>query len=227
LTSAKVQPSSIVLFGEILPAEDCYIAIGRADLDGEANSRQRTKNDDERVTRAVVEMDDEARARQERLKREEAELQAVQERSRERVGVAPDDLRHVVAAALSRIGFDLDKAEGDAVGRVKTYVFDPKDPAFAKDAGWDDAFDDLRIRPRKRGERLGDWRRNAPIRSIAFAPPIQIRLSLWITARFGLSLARSVIRQQDLQEKLVSLDLPTALARSYGFPGTRYRQSIR
>jgi hypothetical protein len=117
-------------------------------------------------------MDDEARARQERLNREEAELQAVQERSHERVGVAPDDLRHVVAAALSRIGFDLDKAEGEAVGRVKTYLFDPKDPAFAKDAGWDDAFDDLRIRPRKRGERLGDWRRNAPIRSIAFAPPI-------------------------------------------------------
>ena len=33
-------------------------------------------------------------------------------------------------------------------------------------------FDDLRVRPRKRGERLGDWRRDAPIRSIAFQPPI-------------------------------------------------------
>src|SRR5438046_3136669 len=48
----------------------------------------------------------------------------------------------------------------------------PNDPASTKDAGWDDAFDDLRIRPRKRGERLGDWRRNAPIRSIAFEPPV-------------------------------------------------------
>jgi hypothetical protein len=48
----------------------------------------------------------------------------------------------------------------------------PSDPAFTKDAGWEDAFDDLRVRPRKRGERLGDWRRDAPIRSIAFKPPV-------------------------------------------------------
>jgi hypothetical protein len=117
-------------------------------------------------------MDDEERARHERLKREEADLSGVLEQSRERVGVAPSDLRHVVTAALRRVGFDLDKAEGAAVGRVNTYRFDPTDPAFSREAGWDDAFDDLRIRPRKRGERLGEWRRNAPIRSIAFEPPI-------------------------------------------------------
>jgi SNF2 family DNA or RNA helicase len=128
--------------------------------------------DADRLSRAVAEMDDEERVRHERLLREEADLSNVLEESRQRVGVAPDDLRHVVGAALSRIGFDLGKAEGDAVGRVKTYRFDPKSPAFAKDAGWDDAFDDLRIRPRKRRERLGEWRRDAPIRSIAFEPPI-------------------------------------------------------
>jgi ERCC4-related helicase len=130
------------------------------------------ENDAEGQRRAITEMDDEERARGERLRREEADLSGVLEESRERVGVEPEDLRHVVGAALSRIGFDLDKAEGDAVGQVKTYRFDRNDRAFAKDAGWDDAFDDLRIRPRKRGERLGDWRRNAPIRSIAFEPPI-------------------------------------------------------
>jgi ERCC4-related helicase len=130
------------------------------------------ENDAEGLRRAITEMDDEERARSERLRREEADLSGVLEESRERVGVEPEDLRHVVGAALSRIGFDLDKAEGDAVGRVKTYRFDRNDRAFANDSGRDDAFDDLRIRPRKRGERLGDWRRNAPIRSIAFEPPI-------------------------------------------------------
>jgi len=130
------------------------------------------ENDADRLKRAIAEMDDEERARDERLRREEADLSGVLEESRQRVGVEPEDLRHVVGAALSRIGFDLDKVEGHAVGRVKTYRFDPSDRAFAKDAGWDDAFDDLRIRPRKRGERLGEWRRNAPIRSIAFEPPI-------------------------------------------------------
>ena len=129
-------------------------------------------DDAKRLACAISQMDDEERARHERLLREEADLTTVLEQSRERVGVAPDDLRHVVGAALSRVGFDLDQAEGDFVGRVKTYHFDPKAPAFAKDAGWDDAFDDLRIRPRKRGERLGEWRRDAPLRSIAFEPPI-------------------------------------------------------
>jgi hypothetical protein len=96
------------------------------------------ENDAERLARAVTEMDDEERTRHERLRREEADLSKVLEESRERVGVAPDDLRHVVGAALSRVGFDLDQAEGYAVGKVKTYHFDPKAPAFAKDAGWDE-----------------------------------------------------------------------------------------
>ena len=51
-------------------------------------------------------------------------------------------------------------------------MLDPTNPVFVKDAGWDDALDDLRIRPRKRGERLRDWRRNAPVRSISFEPPV-------------------------------------------------------
>ena len=92
--------------------------------------------------------------------------------SRERVGVDPEDLQRVAAAALSRAGYELDDARGGPVGNVATFRLNPADPAFAKDAGWDDAFDDLRVRPRKRGERLGDWRRDAPIRSIAFRPPI-------------------------------------------------------
>jgi hypothetical protein len=107
-----------------------------------------------------------------RLLQEQADLAKVLETSRERVGVDPLDLRHVVGAALSRAGFDLGKAEAASVGHLHTYRFDPTDPAFAKDAGWDDAFDDLRIRPRKRDERMGNWRRNAPIRNIAFEPPI-------------------------------------------------------
>src|SRR5262249_41101593 len=32
-------------------------------------------------------------------------------------------------------------------------------------------FDDLRVRPRKRGERINEWRKAAPIRAIAFEPP--------------------------------------------------------
>jgi ERCC4-related helicase len=130
------------------------------------------ENDAERLARARAEMDDEARARHARLLQEQDDLRRALERSSERVGVNPEDLQRVAAAALSRAGLVLDSTRGESVGNVATFHLNPNDPAFAKDAGWDDAFDDLRIRPRKRGERLGDWRRNAPIRSIAFRPPV-------------------------------------------------------
>jgi ERCC4-related helicase len=130
------------------------------------------ESDAERLNRARAEMDDDERVRHERLLKEQADLQRALERSRERVGVDPEDLHRVAAAALSRAGYMLDDARGASVGNVETFRLNPSDPAFTKDAGWEDAFDDLRIRPRKRGERLGDWRRNAPIRSIAFKPPI-------------------------------------------------------
>lgn len=130
------------------------------------------ENDAERLRRARAEMDDDDRIRHERLLKEQTDLQSALERSRERVGVDPEDLQRVAAAALSRTGYALDSARGPLAGKVETFKLDPSDPAFTKDAGWDDAFDDLRVRPRKRGERLADWRRNAPIRSIAFQPPI-------------------------------------------------------
>jgi superfamily II DNA or RNA helicase len=130
------------------------------------------ENDAERLARARDEMDDEQRERYQRLLREQEDLQGALERSMERVGVKSEDLQRVAAAALSRAGLALDSARGVPAGKVTTFRLDPADPAFTKDAGWDDVFDDLRIRPRKRGERLGEWRRKAAIRSIAFEPPV-------------------------------------------------------
>ena len=130
------------------------------------------EDDVERLARARAEMDDEERVRFERVQREREELEKALEDSRERVGVDALDLRHVVATALRRADYDLDKAEKGSIGRVQTFLFDPAARAFTSEAGWDDVFDDLRTRPRKRGERIGEWRRNAPIRKIAFEPPI-------------------------------------------------------
>jgi SNF2 family DNA or RNA helicase len=144
-------------------------------LRGQATALARAifeETDAERLHRARAEMDDEERVRHERLLKEQTDLQRALERSRERVGVDPEDLHRVAAAALSRAGYVLDDAKGASIGKVETFKLDPGNPAFTKDAGWEDAFDDLRIRPRKRGERLGDWRRNVPIRSIAFLPPV-------------------------------------------------------
>jgi ERCC4-related helicase len=129
------------------------------------------ETDAERLARARAEMDDDERVRYDRLLREQQELRKSLEDSRERVGVGADDLQRVVGAALTRAGSSLGRARGDIVGDVVTFNIDPADPAFAKEAGWQDTFDDLRNRPRKRGERINEWRKRAPIRAIAFEPP--------------------------------------------------------
>ncbi len=130
------------------------------------------ENDSERLFRARLEMDDEERIRQERLLREQHELRRALERSRERVGVDPHDLQRVAAAALSRAGLSLEETCEELDGRIEAFRLDPSSPAFAEDAGWNDALDDLRVRPRRRGERVADWRRKAPLRKISFEPPV-------------------------------------------------------
>lgn len=129
------------------------------------------ENDADRLALARRELDDEERARSQRLLQEQEELRRSLERSRARVGVEPKDLQRVASAALARNGLKLDDVRDVSVGSVSTYRLDPADAAF-REAGWNEAFDDLRVRPRKRGERLSDWRRNAPVRSVSFEPPV-------------------------------------------------------
>jgi hypothetical protein len=131
------------------------------------------ETDTERLARARAEMDDEERARHERLLRDLDDLWDVLERSRERVGVDPEELQQVVATALGRAGTSLEDTESVPVGAIRTFRFDPADAAFARDASWTDAFDDLRQRRRKRRERASEWRRAAPIRAVSFEPPVR------------------------------------------------------
>lgn len=178
----------------------------------------------ELLARARDEMDDAERARHERLLREQDVLRQALETSRERVGVDPDDLRRVVQAALARADYQLDEAVSDPVDRVETFRFDPEHPAFAAEGGWSDAFDDLRVRPRRRGERLNEWRRAAPPRAISFETPeladgrlaagvVQVHLehrlvrrllSRFISQGFQAGLSRvSVIRGPGAQPRVV------------------------
>lgn len=129
------------------------------------------ETDAERLARARAEMDDEEKARYQRVVKEQRDLQDALEKSRERVGVDTHDLQRVVGAALARAGLSLDATRGETVGKAATFRFDPDHLAFAKEAGWQDTFDDLRVRPRKRGERINEWRKKVPIRAIAFEPP--------------------------------------------------------
>ena len=130
------------------------------------------ETDAERLARARAEMDDEERARYERVVKEQrGPARCAGALARARRASSADELQRVVGAALARAGVALDALAGGDRRRVATFRLDPDDPAFAREPGWQDTFDDLRERPRKRGERLADWRRRAPIRAIAFEPP--------------------------------------------------------
>jgi SNF2 family DNA or RNA helicase len=120
---------------------------------------------------AVTEMDDETRARRARQAKDIDDLRETFERSREKVGVDPDELRSVFATALARAGTSLDRARAGEIGGTPLFRLDPDDPVFAS-GGWPEALDDLRIRRRKRSEKLKDWRAAAPLRSISFRPAL-------------------------------------------------------
>jgi hypothetical protein len=83
-------------------------------------------------------------------------LRETLERSREKVGVDPEELRSVFATALARAGTSLDAARAGEIGGTPLFRLDPSDPVFAA-GGWPEALDDLRVRRRKRSEKLKDW----------------------------------------------------------------------
>jgi hypothetical protein len=125
--------------------------------------------DKELLKTATDEMDDKTEARRARQAKEIDDLRETLERSREKVGVDPEELRTVFATALSRAGTSLDAAGDGEINGTPIFRFDPADPVFAA-GGWPEALDDLRICRRKRTERLKDWRAKAPLRAVSFRP---------------------------------------------------------
>jgi hypothetical protein len=120
---------------------------------------------------ANAEMDDETEAQRARQAKEIDDLREIQERSREKVGVDPDELRSVFGTALARAGTSLDAAQAGEIGGTPLFRLDPDDPVFAS-GGWPEALDDLRVRRRKRAEKLKDWRAASPLRSVSFRPAL-------------------------------------------------------
>ena len=133
------------------------------DLDAEGS--------DERLQTAIEELDDETQRRRARQARELDDLRRVLEDSRKRVGVDTHELHDVVAVALGRAGAPLQLDPAGPVNGTPLYRLDPTLPAFAA-SGWPEALDTLRIRRRSRTERLKDWRADAPIRALSFAPAV-------------------------------------------------------
>jgi len=133
-----------------------------AEVDGE--------QEDDRTRRARDDLDDETARRQARLKRELDDLRRVLGASQERVGVDSEELRATVDAALVRARGSLKGTEAGQAGAAELFRLSPDTPPF-NEPGWVDAFDDLRDRRRRRGERIAEWRAASPVRAVAFKPP--------------------------------------------------------
>ena len=122
---------------------------------------------DPRLLKALEDMDDKEARRIEREARELDRMRSILEQSRQRVGIETDDLKSVVSAALKKAGGALEAASEGEIGGTPIFRFDAADPVF-KHGGWQEALDDLRLRPRGRKEKLTAWRASAPLRAIAF-----------------------------------------------------------
>jgi hypothetical protein len=143
--------------------------------DGIRNARQladavEAERADDLDRRAREDLDDEVGRRQARLKRELDDLRKVLADSQERVGVDAGELQATVNAALVRAHGSLHGAETGQAGAATLFKLDPAAPPF-NEPGWADAFDDLRDRRRRRGERIAEWRAASPVRAVAFSPP--------------------------------------------------------
>jgi Helicase conserved C-terminal domain len=167
-------------------------------------------NDEGLQKTADAEMDDETEARRARQAKEIDDLREARERSREKVGVDPDELRAVFATALARAGTSLDAAQAGEIGGTPLFRLNPEDPAFAV-GGWPEALDDLRIRRRKRSEKLKDWRATAPLRAVSFRPAMTEE-NVDAEGVVQLHLEHRLVRR--LMSRFLSQGFSTALSRA-------------
>jgi superfamily II DNA/RNA helicase len=109
-----------------------------------------------------------ARERQDDLKRQIARCQDLLERSKRWVDFDRTTFRHALSAALDLLGAPpLQPEHVDERGDVTSWRFPALDARERADASWTATLDTLRA-PRKRDQKLTEWRIEAPIRPVVF-----------------------------------------------------------
>ena len=160
--------------GQVLAAKisDDLDSTGITAADAERQAKTIADADDSAAgDTAREELDDETDRRRTREARNIDELRRLLEQSRRRVGVDTTELMRVAGVALGRMGTGLAASSAPELERTHLYTLDPTDRAFLGGT-WAEAFDDLRVRRRRRNERLKDYRASTTIRRVAFSPAI-------------------------------------------------------
>jgi len=125
--------------------------------------REDLEADRKRVTEEELEA---ARERQEDLKAQIARCESLLQGSRSWTGFRPEAFRDALSCALDLLNAPPLAETRDAEGR-RVWTFPPLDQRAETDPSWAATLDTLRT-PRKSGQKLADWRREAPIRPVIF-----------------------------------------------------------
>lgn len=118
--------------------------------------------------RSTIEQELEAtRERQHALKEQIERLRTQLESSRKSIGLSDAQFRSAISCSLELLGSDVLKPV-DTDESVDRFEFPALDGQIGAD--WADTMDTLR-EPRKRDQKLWDWRRTSPIRPVVFEDP--------------------------------------------------------
>jgi hypothetical protein len=117
--------------------------------------------------RAAIEEELEAsRERQTHLREQIDRLRSLLEKSRKSIGLSDEHFQSAISCSLALLGNDKLEAVQDEGGLTK-FRFPAIDERSGADPTWAETMDTLRV-PRKRDEKLWDWRRQSPIRPVVF-----------------------------------------------------------
>jgi len=139
--------------------------IRHADADQIATEIEAAAIDAARKQVADEELE-QARERQDELQAQVDRCRTLLEGSRRWVGFDPEPFRNALDCALELLRADPLAEAKDEHGRP-AWTFPPLDQRAATDPSWAATLDTLRA-PRKTGDKLADWRRDAPIRPVVF-----------------------------------------------------------
>ena len=117
-------------------------------------------------TEVATEELEQARERQDELKAQIDRCRNLLEGSRRWVGFDPEPFRKALDCALELLHASPLTETKDEHGRT-VWTFPPLDQRAASDPSWTATLDTLRA-PRATGQKLADWRRQAPIRPVVF-----------------------------------------------------------
>ncbi len=110
-----------------------------------------------------------SRERQQALREQIDRLRTLLENSRKSIGLDDSHFRSAISCALQLMGSDQLEPTQDDDG-LDCFQFPAIDERSGADPTWAETMDTLRV-PRKRDQKLWEWRRSSPIRPVVFEDP--------------------------------------------------------